>query len=192
MIRVRQPEKQQWRKVQNQLLYAFNNMSAKFELLLQSRSEVNRANLENVIWVYHHILGFLQTINCRKMMIWTPLKNSNYHRTEDNKEIGIEQIGKVFAKVLMRVYIRGIQRKIAWKDPRSVFLVTMALKISFPGSAGQKNSLDCTESKIIWRSNLLVFIWNAQIWFNMLQGDQGIPIWKKLKEAMNLQFGPSE
>lgn len=49
VIRVRQPEKQQWRKVQNQLLYAFNNMSAKFELLLQSRSEVNRANLENVI-----------------------------------------------------------------------------------------------------------------------------------------------
>lgn len=33
---------------------------------------------------------------------------------------------------------------------------------------------------------------DAQIWFDMLQEDQGIPTWKKLKEAMNLQFGPSE
>lgn len=33
---------------------------------------------------------------------------------------------------------------------------------------------------------------DAQIWFDMMQAQEGTRSWMRLKEALNLQFGPSE
>lgn len=33
---------------------------------------------------------------------------------------------------------------------------------------------------------------DARIWFDMMQAQEGTPSWMRLKEALNLQFGPSE